>query len=114
MERDGSIAALLRPTAQTHGWWIREVRQASSCLNLLRQSGPTVLVLVIGKQPETEMTLLERVTLLAPNCHTVAIIESADARLAHLAWDLGAAYVFLPMQLHQMLEDVVVGLMPGD
>jgi DNA-binding NtrC family response regulator len=114
MERDGRIVALVRPAAQAQGWWVREVRQATSCLDLVRQAGPTVLVLVIGSQPETDMALLERVTLLAPECQSVAVIESADARLAHLAWDLGAAYVLLPAQLPHQLADVVVGLLSGE
>jgi len=90
---------------------VREVRQASSCLDVVRQGGPAVLVLLVGPQVETDMTLLERVTLLAPECQTVAVIESADGRLANLAWDLGAAYVLLPAQVPQQLADLVTGLL---
>jgi DNA-binding NtrC family response regulator len=113
MERDGRLADLLRPAADAGGWWVREVRQPSSCLEMVRQGGPAVLVLLVGPQVETEMALLERVTYLAPECQSVAVIESGDARLANLAWDLGAAYVLLPAQLPQHLADVVTGLLGG-
>jgi DNA-binding NtrC family response regulator len=113
MERDGRLADLLRPVAEAQGWWVREVRQPSSCLEMVRQGGPAVLVLLVGSQVETEMTLLERVTYQAPDCRSVAVIESGDARLANLAWDLGAAYVLLPAQLPQHLADVVAGLLGG-
>ena len=56
---------------------------------------------------------LERVTYLAPECQSVAVIESGDARLANLAWDLGAAYVLLPAQLPQQLADLVTALLAG-
>jgi DNA-binding NtrC family response regulator len=113
MERDGRLADLLRPAAEAQGWWVREVRQPSSCLDMVRQGGPAVLVLLVGPQVETEMTLLERVTYLATECQSVVVIESGDARLANLAWDLGAAYVLLPAQLPEQLADVVTGLLAG-
>jgi DNA-binding NtrC family response regulator len=113
VERDGRLADLLRPPAEAHGWWIREVRQASSCLDLVRKSGPAVLVLSVGSQEETEMTLLERVTYLAPECQSVAVIESGNAWLVNLAWDLGAAYVMVPAQVPQQLADIVTGLLSG-
>jgi len=111
MERDGRLADLLRPAAETRGWWIREVRQPLSCLDLLRQGGQSVLVLFVGPQVETEMALLERVTYLAPECRSVVVIETGDARLANLAWDLGAEYVLLPAQVPQQLADLVTGLL---
>jgi DNA-binding NtrC family response regulator len=114
MERDGRLAEMLRPAAQVQGWWVREVRQPASCLDLLRQSGPTVLVLLVGPQVEIEMALLERVSFLAPECQSVVVIESSDGRLANLAWDLGAAYVLFSAQLQQHLADLVTGLMPGE
>jgi DNA-binding NtrC family response regulator len=111
MERDGRLADLLRPTAEANGWWIRELRQASSCLNLARREGPAVLVLLVGPQVETELALLERVSYLAPECKSVAVIEGGDARLVNLAWDLGAAYVLPPTQVPPQLADVVAGLL---
>jgi hypothetical protein len=113
LERGGRLADLLRPAAEARGWWVREVRQTSSCLDLVRQGGPCVLVLLVGPQAETEITLLERVTYLAPECQCVAVIESGDARLVNLAWDLGAAYVLPWAQVPQHLADIVTGLLAG-
>src|SRR5262249_28660034 len=111
MERDGRLADLLRPAAEAHGWWVREGRQASSCLDLLRPRGRSVLVVLVGPQVETEMTLLERANYLAPECRSVAVIETGDPRLTGLAWDLGSAYVLSPAQVPQLLPDLVTGLL---
>jgi hypothetical protein len=111
LERDGRLADMLRPAAEARGWWVREVRQASSCLDMLRQGGRSVLVVLVGPQVETEMSLLERVSYHAPECRSVAVIETGDPQLTCLAWDLGSAYVLSPAQVPQLLPDLVTGLL---
>jgi DNA-binding NarL/FixJ family response regulator len=47
-ETDGLLAAMLRETAKTKRWALREPRKRESCLRLLRSFCPSVLVLKIA------------------------------------------------------------------
>lgn len=84
-----------------------------ACLTLLRRGGPTVLVIKAGRALESEFTLLDRVSWLFPDTATVLVLgeHSDPARLAPLAWDLGAAYVLDSAQSREVLPEVVAGLM---
>jgi hypothetical protein len=110
-ETEGRLAELLRPTAQTHGWWLRELRHAPGCLEVLRRSGPGLLVLKVGSQLEAELTLLERVTWLCPDTVSVVVSDIDNAALTGLAWDLGAAFVLCPPLPREHLPELVTGLM---
>jgi hypothetical protein len=110
-EGDGRLAALLRPLAEQHRWLLREPRQGRACLTLLQRGGPSVLVLKAGRSLERELALLERVSRLFPDTATVVVTDVEHARLAGLAWDLGAAYVLGPPHSREGLPDLVTGLM---
>jgi hypothetical protein len=110
-EWDGRLATLLRETAETHRWSLREPRQLGACLRLLRRGGPAVLVVRAGRNLEQELSLLERVAWLFPQTAAVLVGDAEQAPLAGLAWDLGAAYVLMPPQPRERLPDIVAGLM---
>src|SRR5947209_1424704 len=97
-EGDGRLAAQLRLLAEEHRWVLREPRQAGAVLRLLRRGGPGVVVIKAGRDLERELTLLERVAWQFPDAGTILVADSEHARLAGLAWDLGASFVLAPPQ----------------
>jgi hypothetical protein len=109
-EGDGRLAALLRPLAEERRWLLREPRQVGAVLRLLRR-GPAVVVLKAGRDLERELTLVERVAWLFPDAAVVLVADSDLARLAGLAWDLGAAYVLVPPLPRERLPELVAALM---
>jgi len=56
-ESDGLLAAMLRETAKTKRWALREARKPELCLRLLRALCPTVLVLKIATHAKREAGL---------------------------------------------------------
>jgi hypothetical protein len=110
-ESDGRLTALLRPRAQAHRWWLREVRQVGACLRVLEKGGGGVLVLRAGRDLEHELALLERVTRRVPDALTVLVGDGDNPALAGLGWDLGARYVLLPPQPREQLPELVEALM---
>ncbi len=112
-EPDSRLAALLRPLAEERRWALREPRQIGPCLRLLRQGGPGVLVIRLGRDLEREFGLLERVAWLSPETGRVVVGDADHAGLAGLAWDLGADFVLLPPLGRERLAEIVAGLMPG-
>jgi hypothetical protein len=111
-EGDGKLAGLLRPLARERRWALREPRQTGAVLALLGR-GPGVVVVKAGRDLEREFALLERVGWLFPEAATVLVADSDHARLAGLAWDLGAAYVLVPPMPRERLPELVGALMPS-
>jgi hypothetical protein len=109
-EGDGRLAALLRPLARERRWLLREPRQAAAVLRLLRR-GPAVVVLKAGRDLERELTLVERIARVFPDAAVILVADSDLARLAGLAWDLGAAYVLAPPLPRERLPELVAALM---
>jgi hypothetical protein len=112
-ENDGRLAPLLKPLAEKQRWAFREPRQAGAVLRLLRRGGPGLVVIKAGRDLEQELSLLERVAWLFPDAACVLVADSDHARLAGLAWDLGASYVHAPPQPREHLPEVVAALMPA-
>lgn len=106
-ETDGKLADVLRPLGESRGIWVRELRQPRACLAELARGGPGVLVLRIGRDLESELALLQQVTLNFPDCRTVVVGDVDHPSLADLAWDLGATYVLLPPTALDLLTAVV-------
>jgi hypothetical protein len=78
----------------------------------LRQSGPGVLVVKVGKPAERDLALVEQVSWQLPNVPVVAVGEVEDAAvLSGLAWDVGASYALFPPLSRDLLPEVVAGLM---
>jgi hypothetical protein len=112
-ESDGRLAALLRPLVEERRWVLREPRQAGAVLRLLHAGGPGVAVIKAGRDLEREMSLLERIAWRCPDAATVLVADSDHARLAGLAWDLGASYVLVPTLPRERLPEIVAALMAG-
>jgi DNA-binding NarL/FixJ family response regulator len=110
-EQDGYLAHLLRRVGKDSNWIVREPRRSQSCLRLLRGGHPSVLVLKLGPDPEGELTLLARVTMLFPDTATVVVGDVENPALAGLAWDLGAAIVLLPPLPRELLFEAVKRLL---
>jgi DNA-binding response OmpR family regulator len=110
-ETDGRLARLLEGTAGTHRWGLRQPRRWESCLRLLKQGGPAIVVIKLESDLERALTLLERTTEHFPDAASIVVIDSESAVLADVAWDLGACYVLQPFQPRDLLLDVVAGLM---
>lgn len=110
-EGEGRLTALLRPLAEANGWALREPRQVGACLRLLARGEPAALVLRVGRDLERELALLERVTRQRPHVRAVVVLEGDHARLAGLAWDLGAAFVVAPPFSRDDLPELVTALL---
>lgn len=111
-ERDGRLAESLAALAESERWTLRPARQVESCLRLLRQTGPGVLVVKVGKPAERDLALVEQVSWQLPNVPAVVVGDVEDAAvLAGLAWDVGASYALFPPLSRDLLPEVVAGLM---
>jgi hypothetical protein len=110
-EGDDRLATLLRPLAEERKWSLRQPRQQGHCLALLRRSGPTVLVLKVGRDLERELILLERAPIECPGVAVVVVGDATHAPLIGPAWDLGADYVHFPPESRDTLPEIVAGLM---
>src|SRR5262245_58880199 len=111
-ESDGRLAGLLRPLAEQQRWALREPWEAGACRRLLAAGLPTVLVIRVGRDLERELALLEESSWHTPDVPAVLVGEPDHARVAGLAWDLGAACVLLWPSAREVLAEVVAGLMP--
>lgn len=112
-EKDGRLKLQLEPLAEQRRWALREARLPETCLSHLTQSGPAVVVVKAGHDPERELNLLERVTWLYPEAAAVLVADGDQPQWIGLAWDLGAAYVLVSPQPRERLPEIVAGLM-GD
>lgn len=110
-ERDGRLAALLRPMIAQRKVSLREIRQLKKCLELIARHGPGVIVLKMGRDLEREFTLLERIIWLHPEMAAVVVTEDSPVGLVALAWDLGASYVLSLAEARERLPEIVVALM---
>lgn len=111
VENDGKLAAALRPLAQEHGFWVRELRQFQACLEALRRSEAGLLVLKLGRDLEREFTLMRSVASSFPECRTIVVGDVDHPSLAELAWDLGAIFVVLPPAAPDMLTEIVAHIL---
>lgn len=110
-ESDRRLARVLQPLAAERRWSLHEPRRPQTVLDLLRDGGPAIFVLRVGQQLDRELALLDEVGQQAPDTASVVVADVANEPIAHLAWDLGAAYVLLPPQSRELLRDIVARLM---
>ena len=75
-------AQAIQELAKDRGLWLRPVSHLQACLNVLRKSGPAILVLKVGRDLEKELTILERVSWLFPETATIVVGESDYPMLA--------------------------------
>jgi DNA-binding NtrC family response regulator len=109
---EGRLADQLQELGQARSLWVRDVRHGKTCLNLLRQGGPGLLVLKFGKNLEQELSLLAQVKLLFPEIAVLVVGDTEHPTLAGLCWDLGAAYVLFPPEPVERLREVIAGFLP--
>jgi len=116
-ESDGWLADQVRRLAGENGWLVRESRRADSCLALLADARPAVLLLRLERELLDGLTLLSQVAEKAPDCPVVLVsdvkMEGAEqrAQLSALAFDLGARYVLFPPLQQPVIEDLTAGLL---
>lgn len=104
---DGVLAERLREQAQAQRFWLRETSQFTACLNLVQASPPSVLILVLGRDLERELALLELVHSALPRTATIAVGETDNPALAGLAWELGATFALFPPTPLETITDLV-------
>jgi hypothetical protein len=111
-ERDSRLALQLKPLAKASLWAFREPRQEDVLWRVLRQGGPTVLIVKVSRTPERELALIEQVSWQLPDIATVAVGDPEDAvTLAGLAWDVGASFALFPPLSRDLLPEIATGLM---
>jgi hypothetical protein len=101
------------PGKKPRGWLLREPRQGQACLRLLHRGGPSVLVLQLSGNGETELALLDQAAWFYPDVLIVVVGAEAHRPLIPLAWDLGATAVIIPPRIREQLQTTVLGLMQG-
>jgi hypothetical protein len=120
-EKDGKLAAQLRPLARERRWLLREVRQPEGCARLLARSGVGVVVVKLGRDLEAELRLVQMIDRRFPSTAVVVVGDSEEGaptswgqrapQLAGLAWDLGARFVLFPPLSPDLLPEILIGLM---
>ena len=116
-ESDGSLAKQVRRLAHENSWLVREPRRPESCLELLADIRPSVLLLKLEEELHDGLSLLAEVTRVAPKCPVILVsdvkMEGAEqrAQLSALAFDLGASYTLFPPLQQPVIEDLVSGLL---
>src|SRR5438132_1331700 len=110
---DGALAERLRELAQAQRFWLRETSQFAAGRSLIVSSPPSVFVLVLGRDLERELALLEQVYAALPGTRTIVVGESDHPALAGLAWELGATYALFPPTPVNVIADLIVRYLPG-
>jgi len=116
-ESDGSLARQVRRLADENSWLVREPRRVESCLELLADIRPSVLLLQLEDELQEGLGLLAEVSKRSPKCSVIVVsdakLEGAEqrAQLSALAFDLGARYILFPPLQVPVIEDLVSGLL---
>lgn len=103
---DGALAEQLRAFAEARRIWLRETSQHAACRQLLHPP-PSVFVLVLGRDLERELNLLDECHRCCPGTAALVIGETDNPVLAGLAWDLGATFVLFPPTPLERIVEVV-------
>ena len=109
----GVLAERLREMAQTRRFWLRETSQFSACQNLVQSSPPSVFVLVLGRNLERELALLEQVHACMPGTPTIVVGDADHPSLVGLAWELGATFALFPPTSVELITDLVARFLPA-
>jgi len=109
---DDDAAERLRTLVSRRGIGLRRTRQASACLNLLRQGAVGVLLVRVGRHLENEFELLAQTAQQFPHVAPIVWGDADHPRLAGLAWDLGARAVFMPPPDLDRLGETILRLLP--
>jgi len=110
---DGVLAERLRELAQAHRFWLRETSQFTACASLIAASPPTIFLIVLGKDLERELSLVEQVHACLPATRTIVEGEADHPALAGLARELGATFALFPPTPVEMISDLIKRFLPG-
>ena len=80
----GILLDRMRELARVRRIWLRETSQYAACRNLVQASSPSVLILVLGRDLERELALLEQVHACAPATATIVVSDAEHPALS--AW----------------------------
>ena len=111
---DEPLAGRLQKLGHDEGIWVRAVQQLRACRDLLRDAGPAVLIVMLGKDVAEELALVEEVGRVWPDTAVIVISDTDNPALAALAWDLGARCVLQPPLSIELLPPIVVKFLTGD
>lgn len=110
-ERDGRLAERLRELSETHRWQLRLPHAPEDCLQAVSRGGPAVVVVKVGRDLVTEMSLVRQLADRAADVRVIVVGDTENPVLTGLAWDLGADFVLFPPLARDLLPDVVRGLL---
>jgi DNA-binding NarL/FixJ family response regulator len=108
----GVVAERLRELAQTRRFWLRETSQLAACRNLVQLAPPSVFILILGRDLERELELLEQVHACLPGTPTIVVGDADHPSLVGLAWDLGATFALFPPISVELITELVAGFLP--
>jgi DNA-binding NtrC family response regulator len=108
----GVLAERLRELAQAQRFRLRETSQLAACQNLLQASPPSIFMLVLGRDLERELALLEEVHACLPGTPVLVVGEGDHPALAGLAWELGATFALFPPTPVESIMEIVLRLLP--
>jgi hypothetical protein len=111
LDGDQRLSGQLEPVAEAARWRVRKPRDQAECFEALSGGGPSVLVIRLGRNLETELAVLDHVCWLYPDTATVVVGDADQDALAGIARDLGARFVLFPPLSRELLPGVVAGLM---
>lgn len=97
----------LREFAQARRIWLRETSQLAACQSLISSTAPPLFILMLGKDLERELALLEQVRATLPETKVIVVGDADNPALAGLAWELGAAYVLFPPTPMEVITEVI-------
>lgn len=118
VEYDRWLARNLSDLAAEGAWLVRDARNPDDALSLVRDRGPSVLLVQVepGDDKPAPLALVATVRRERPDVPVVAVSDVKLNDADRVAWtaalfDLGARYVLFPPLTKPVLEDVVSGLM---
>ncbi len=123
LEQEGFLAWQLEPLFAETRWRLREVRQVSACVGILRRAAPVVFVMELPHETSRYLTLLSDLQEKVPDLPIVVVgdlrrkaKEAVEERiqLTRLLFDLGARYVTFPPLSRELLIEVVRSLMQAE
>ena len=109
---EGVLAERLRELAQARRFWLRETSQFAACQSLVASSPPSVFILMLGKDLERELALVEQIHACLPMTRTIVVGETDHPAVAGLAWELGATCTLFPPTPVDVIADYLVRLLP--
>jgi hypothetical protein len=107
----GILLERLREFALARHIFLRETSQLSACRDLLQSARPAAFVLVLGRDLERELALLELAHACLPGTSIIVVGEADNPALAGLAWELGAMCALFPPTPMEKITEVLEAIL---